>query len=71
MTKLNLYIKTGQIDNQEYIKALRELRILKHKISSVPMTREEMSRRSMELDVIYQSKGIHSLTQERVKRLIK
>ena len=40
MTRLNLYVKTGQIDNQEYIKALRELRILKHKISSVAMTRE-------------------------------
>ena len=71
MTRLGLYAKTGQFDNADYIKALRELKILKHKVSSVPMTREEMSRRSMELYDVYQSRGIHSLTQEDVKRLLK
>ena len=71
MTRLNLYAKTGRFDNDDYIKFLKEWRIIKHRISNQPMTRDEMSKRSEELERVYQNSGIHSLTQESVAKLIR
>ena len=55
MTRLNLYAKTGRFDNDDYIKFLKEWRNIKQRISNQPMTRDEMTKRSEELERVYQS----------------